>query len=41
MILKHLIVDDREVKGEAELDGVADGKIDDVGFLVGFVLDIL
>ena len=35
VVLKHLVVEDAEVEGEAELDGVACGKIDAVGLLVG------
>ena len=42
--LKDLVVEHGEVQGESELDGVACGKIDGVGFLVGglsLLLDIL
>ena len=35
MILEHFIVEDREVECEAELDWVARGKVNLVGFLVG------
>jgi hypothetical protein len=35
VILHDLIVEDREVKGKAELDGVARGERNLVGFLVG------
>ena len=34
VVLEHLVVEDGEVKGEAELDGVASGKINAVGLLV-------
>jgi len=37
MVLKHFVVKNREVQGEAELDGVAGGKVNFVGFLVGCV----
>jgi len=35
VVLKHLVVEYREVKGQAELDRVAGGQIDTVGLLVG------
>jgi hypothetical protein len=44
MVLHHLVVEDGEVKGEAELDGVAWGKGDLVGLIVsleGSLLDSL
>ena len=44
VILEDFVVEDREVKGEAELDGVASGEVDGVSLLVGLVglvLDIL
>ena len=44
MVLEHLVVENREVEGEAELDGVASGEIDAVGLLVGglcLLLDLL
>jgi len=44
VILQHFVVEDGEVEGEAELDGVASGELDLVGLLVGglgLVLDIL
>ena len=36
VVLHHLVVEDGEVKGETELDGVAWGKRDLVGLVVGF-----
>ena len=44
VVLEHLIVEDGVVEGEAELDGVASGKIDGVSLFVGLLsllLDIL
>jgi len=35
VILEDLVVEDGEVEGESELDGVAGGKINSIGFLVG------
>ncbi len=43
MILKHFVVENREVEGKTELDGVASGKVDGVCLFVcffGLVLDI-
>ena len=43
VVLKHFVVEDAEVKGETELDGVACGKIDAVSLLIsglGLLLDI-
>ena len=36
VVLHNFVVEDGEVKGEAELDGVAWGKWDLVGLVVGF-----
>ena len=44
VVLHHLVVEDGEVEGKAELDGVAGGKVDLVGIVVGFeglLLDFL
>ena len=44
VILEDLVVKDREVEGESELDWVAGGKVDAIGFLVsgfGHLLDLL
>ena len=44
VILEDFVVEDREVKGETKLDGVASGKVDLIGLFVGFLgllLDIL
>ena len=35
VVLQHFVVEDAVVEGESELDGVASGKIDAVGLLVG------
>ena len=34
VVLHHLVVEDREVKGETETDGVAGGKVDLIGLVV-------
>ena len=34
MVLQHLVVEDGEVKGQTQLDGVAGGKVDLIGLLV-------
>ncbi len=36
VILKHFVVENREVEGETELDRVASGKVDVVGLFVSF-----
>ena len=44
VVLHHLVVEDREVKGETELDGVAWWELNLVSFVVGFervLLDLL
>jgi len=44
VILEDLVVEDGEVEGKSELDGVASGKVDAVGILVsllGLLLDVL
>jgi len=44
VVLHHLVVEDREVKGETQADGVAGGKVDLIGLVVCLkctLLDIL
>ena len=44
VVLEHFVVEDTEVKGQAELDWVAGGKVDGVGLfvsLLGLHLDLL
>jgi hypothetical protein len=44
VVLHHLVVEDREVKGETELDGIAWWELNLVSFVVGFervLLDLL